>query len=311
MTIEKKPEILLQNTEIVVMPSMKDIHHEIMIPFGIIGADLITRELKCGKNIVIGCFLNGAILPVAQTIAQLKRDSFDGRIDETTYTQAINSITLYERIRKENSKTKLKETLATLEHPDVTRRVDMAINFDDIGETLDTTTDLHETFPEAELILAAAVKKHKTNGALLEKGYRAQFVREVDDEWILSGCGMDGSNNFREPVSIYQQAQLSVLQRCSNTGTYKKGPGDLSYQSQFAYFSRHNNLLPWVTQLRSYNTHRLSPCDQGFLNDLIDLEIAKMQSDHTTQMHLGYHILQNISLLEYEDIMKITSPHIT
>ena len=311
MHIDIPTERPRQTSEIAIVPGMENIQREIMIPFGQTGADLITKHIRQGKNIVTGCFLNGAVIPVAQTIAQLRRDMFEGTIDEEIFYKAMDSITLYERVRKLDPATDRKYTIATIEHPDVSRSVDVAINFDDIGETLETTDDLQATFPNAEIILAAAVKKHKTNAALKAKGYRSHFVCEVDDEWIFSGCGMDGSNSFEEDVSPYQLAQLSVLQRCSNNGTFQKGKQPLSFQQQYNYFCCHDRLLPWVTQLRSYNCNGRSSHDQGLLNDLTDLEQAKMSKDYTTQMELGYQIITNFAQLNYDDVIRMTSRRFT
>ncbi|CAN5141781.1 hypothetical protein BH09PAT2_BH09PAT2_06550 [soil metagenome] len=308
MTQIEAREIIHPVGNLEVMPGMEDLHHEVMIPFGRQTADLITGQINEGKEIVVACFLNGAIIPIAQTIAQLRRDAYEGKITDDLYQQACNSIVLFERIRAKNAETNKKETVATLAHPDILHTVTTAINVDDIAETLETTDDLHETFPNAEIIIAAAVKKHKTNGPLQQRGFPAQFICEVGDKWLLSGCGMDGSNKFEEELTQYQLAELSILQRCSNVGIYKnqdKG-SDPDYKQQFNFFCKHSQLLPWVTQLHSYNRFNNSDVDADFLNELIELELAKMKKDYTRQMKLGKQIVDNFSQLDYSDVVKIT-----
>ncbi len=288
-----------------VMPGMENIHEQILRPFGRQTATLIERTLEENGQITIACFLNGAIIPVAQTIAQLRRDAFEERISWEMCAEACNSITLFERIREKNPITEIKTTIATIAHPDLPEDSSIALNIDDIAETLETTDDLSETLPNADIIIAAAVKKHRTDTFLKKRGYSAHFTGVIGDNWILSGCGMDGSISFDERVSPEKLAELTVFQRCSNVGMYKLDEGKKSpnFQQQFDFFWDPTNILPWVTRLSSYDPAG----GDSLLRDLVALEQAKMNKDYAVQMDIGKQIIAKFSQLDYRDVVQMTT----
>lgn len=273
---------------------------ELMKTYATMASDTLIEQVKSGKKMLVTSFTNGGLNPLIFIMAELKKRYYEGDIDSTTLDAITDHIALFET-KREGGPQKRKIDIITSEQyrnnrlygDETWQNPDLIVLVDDIVEGTTTAGLLDQSFPDTPKMYMAPVIKHVTHSNMNGNPHPLLFITELENDWDDSGCGMNGGIFFKD-IEPYENHEIEVLQRYSNTGYYHD-PKDTQTIAHLGDLHRNRLLteqLPWMHL-------------QDMHLDLARLEELKNHRQFEKQLQAAEQILERAKNVTYNEALSI------